>query len=798
MNREPNTTTGMLITKTGRALLFLILFLAAPPSPLSLTAQPLTGRISGQVVDETTRAPIPGATLVLQGTDPVIGGTSNADGEFVLRDVPVGRYDLRVSSLGYEPVILKELLLTSGKELLLTIGLTETVMTGKEVVVTARILKGRPLNQAATTSGRMFSVEEANRYAGGFDDPARLASSFAGVASTIGNNGIVIRGNAPKSTAWRLEGVEIPNPNHFADLDALGGGGLTILSSHLLDNSDFLTSAFPAEYGNALSGVFDIRMRRGNYRQREHRLQVGLTGIDVASEGPFVQGERSSYLFNYRYSTLALLSPLLPEDAEGTTYQDLSFKLHFPFSGGGVLSFWGIGGIDGSGQQAETDSSKWVYAQDQTSQAVDQFTGASGVSYGLPLSEQIFLKSTLAVTGNGIDLESERLVESQLLPDQKIQSTTWNMIFSSFASIETGKRHRNRTGLEITGLNYDMLLEESPEPGEMLQAIVDRDGKSFLLSAYTSSTISLGESLKATLGIHGQFFTLNNHHTLEPRAGITWQFHPDQRIGIGYGLHSRLERLNFYLARGESEEEEISPNIDLDFSRAHHLVASYDLEITPDLHLKVEPYYQYLFNIPVRPNSSFSFINMQNDWFLNDSLVNEGKGRNIGLDLTLEKFLRDGYYFLLTGSLFSSRYTGGDGIWRDTRFNRKYLVNLLFGKEWSLGKEEQNTLSLNLRGTFQGGDRRTPVDLQRSIEEEDVIYDEGSAFSIAGEPSFLLHATLSYRINGRGHTSTIGLNLLNVTGVKEFYGDRYNYVEKSVDPNNEAIIIPNLSYRIEF
>ncbi len=775
----------------------LLLLLSLPGG--ALPAQSPTQTVGGQVLDEASRMPIPGATVILEGTDPVIGGATNASGEFRLIGVPVGRYDIRVSSLGYEPVLLKEIIVGSGKEVFLTVSLIESSETGDEVVIKARTLKGRALNRTAVTSARMLSVEEGSRYAGGFDDPARLASSFAGVAGAVGNNGVVIRGNAPKSTAWRMEGVEIPNPNHFADLEVFGGGGLTVLSSHLLDNSDFLTGAFPAEYGNALSGIFDIRMRRGNPRQREHRAQIGLIGIDLASEGPFVEGKSSSYIFNYRYSTLSLLHPLLPDDADGTHYQDLSFKLHFPMNATGILSVWGIGGIDGSGQSAETDSTQWQYLQDRQEQSVDQFMGAAGINYTLPLSGDAFFRSSLAVGGNGIDLSTERIdTELRLHPDEKITSTTWNAVLSSFINAEVGKDHLNRTGLELTALNYDMLLKRAPEPEEGLQTIVDRSGTGFLLSAYTSSIISLGNAWQATLGLHGQFFTLNGHYTVEPRAGIAWGFRPDQRLGIAYGLHSRLERLNFYLAQAEAGDAILYPNRDLDFSKAHHLVLSYDLEITPDFRLKIEPYYQYLFSIPVVPNSPFSFINMENDWFLNDSLTNDGKGRNYGIDLTLEHFLKDGYYFLLSGSLFESRYAGGDGLWRDTRFNRNYVVNLLCGKEWNLGEEGRNVLSLNVRTTFQGGDRRTPVDLPASVAAEDVVYDEERAFSIGADPTFLLHTTLSFRINGRGHTSTIALNVLNATGVKEFYGDRYNFATQRVEGNNEAIIIPNLSYRIEF
>ncbi|MBW3544869.1 MAG: carboxypeptidase-like regulatory domain-containing protein, partial [Bacteroidetes bacterium] len=294
---------------------------------LAVQAQTPAQTVRGKVVDEVSKAPIAFATVVLLNTDPLLGTTTDAEGNFRLAQVPVGRFDLRVSFTGYEAAILRELVVSSAKELNLSIRLKESVTTLNEVVVSGQVNKEEPLNTQATVSARMLSVEEASRYAGGFDDPARLASSFAGVSSNVVNNGIVVRGNAPKSLQWKLEGIEIPNPNHFADLSAFGGGGLTALSSQMLANSDFFTGAFPAEYSNALSGVFDIFMRSGNNERAEHTLQLGLIGIDASSEGPFKKGGQASYLFNYRYSTLALVAPLLPEEAQGTRYQDLSYKL---------------------------------------------------------------------------------------------------------------------------------------------------------------------------------------------------------------------------------------------------------------------------------------------------------------------------------------------------------------------------------------------------------------------------------------------------------------------------------------
>ncbi len=365
--------------------------------------------IRGIVYDKQSNIPIEYATVAVLNSKVPLGVGTDSLGQFIIQNVPIGRHDILVTLIGYNPIIMKEQLLSSSKELYLEIAMVESAKQLDEIIITPHIFKSQPLNNMALGSARMLSVEEASRYAGGFDDPARLATSFAGVTSSIGNNGIVVRGNAPKFLQWRMDDVEIPNPNHFAEVTTFGGGGLSALSSFVLGNSDFLTGAFPAEYSNALSGVFDMNLRIGNNQKRENMVQLGLIGIDVASEGPFKKGRNSSYIFNYRYSTLGLLSSLMPDEADNTKYQDLSFKLNFPTKRAGLFSIWGVSLIDRSGQTAETDPSKWDYMKDKEDQDVKQHMGAFGLNHKLSVWGNAILKSSLATTVRGLDMHTERM-----------------------------------------------------------------------------------------------------------------------------------------------------------------------------------------------------------------------------------------------------------------------------------------------------------------------------------------------------------------------------------------------------
>lgn len=764
---------------------------------LQLIAQP-TQSISGTVIDNASNTPIEFASIGLLNTNSSIGTMSDTLGNFTLKNVPVGRYDLKVICVGYDPAIIREVEVNSAKQIFLTIQLKENSTLLGEVSIRPRVNKEQPLNAMATVSARMLSVEEAKRYAGGFDDPARLATSFAGVAGNTGQNGIIVRGNAPKFLQWKMEGVEIPSPNHFGDLQSFGGGLLTALSSQMLANSDFFTGAFPAEYNNALSGVFDIAMRKGNNEKREHTLQAGIIGLDASSEGPFKKGNKSSYLFNYRYSTLALLSPLLPDDAESIKYQDLSFKLNFPTKKSGIFTVWGIGLIDGASAKPKTDSTAWRYFDDKEDNVIKRYMGSVGFDHKYFFKKNAYLKTTLAATTNETDWTAQKLsTELSLIPQSKIQVANTNLILSSFINKTFSQKHTNKTGILITGMMYDILLNKSFAPDAPTQEIVNSNGRSTLLSAYSSSAVSLSEKLVMNIGVNAQWFTLNNHYTVEPRLGFRYQLKQNHAVGIAYGLHSRLEQLNYYfnnsLTTGAS-----AVNKNLDFTKSNHFVLSYDWNVTDLVHIKVEPYYQQLFSVPVMANSSFSFLNLQGDWFFAEKLQNTGGGRNYGIDLTLEKYISKGYYFLLSGSLFESKYKGGDGVWRDTRFNRNYVCNFLIGKEWKMGKNNQNTLSVNTRATYQGGNRYSPINEAATLSSEAVVFDESNAFSQQSDPALNVHFTASFKINKHKSTREIALKILNISGQPDFNGFKYNYIDHKVDKDLARIVIPNLSYKIEF
>jgi len=762
--------------------------------------QDITQVVRGKLVDAETQVALPFATIVVLTIDPPIGATSDADGIFRIEKVQVGRHNIQVSYVGYETKVIPELLISSGKEVVLNIGLKEKISQMEEVVIKAYTKKDKPLNSMSILSARTFSVEEAQRYAGGFDDPARLASSFAGVATGyLEDNGIIVRGNAPKGLLWRLEGVEIPNPNHFAGMTTLGGGGISALSSLMLANSDFFTGAFPAEYGNAMSGVFDIKLRTGNNEKHEHAVQLGAMGLDISSEGPFSKNGRASYLFNYRYSTFGIIKHVLPEDANVPIYQDLCFKINVPTKKAGIFALWALGADDKIKQEADNDSSSWRYSEDQEFFDATQRMGAVGFNHRYIFGNKTYLYSSIALTGDYTQFD-EGFIDFDLsnYATEQIDNLNYKYTVTSVLNHKFNAKHTNRTGIVINSLHYNNELKFAPLPGSSLITAVDETGSSKLFNLFSQSKFSLTTKLLFNIGIHNQYFNLNDEFLIEPRIGITYNLSKTQSLSLAYGKHSRLDPQSIYFARVMDGNNVTQPNKQLKLTKAHHFVLAYDLSLNPNLRLKLEPYVQLLYDVPVIPDSSYSTINIEAEWFFTDKLNNSGTGTNIGVDLTLERFLNNGFYYLFTASLFESKYVGGDNIERNTRFNTNFVINLLFGKEWALGASKNKILGINGRLNILGGHRIAPLDRDLSNQQGEVIFDYSRQFENQKPNLYYLNASLNYRINKKNHASIWSLQVINLLGIEEHYGYVYSYKENRIVEDDAVVVVPSLSYKIEF
>jgi len=767
-------------------------------------AQTLTQTVRGEVRDISTRETLPGATVTVINSDPIMGTATDGNGKFHLKGVPLGRQAFSINYVGYESLIISEVLVTTGKEVILEIELTQMSMQIDEVVVRAKHRKDKPINSMATLSAKMFTVEETRRYAGGMDDPARLVSAFAGVSvGNVQNNAIIVRGNSPKGVSWRLEGVDIPAPHHFSNINVVGGGLVTILSSHILGNSDFFSGAFPSEYGNAIAGVFDMNLRNGNQQTHEHAVQVGIMGIDLASEGPLGPGKNATYLFNYRYSTFGLLTDMKLIDINNATfrYQDLSFKINYSTQKHGSFSLWATGGADGLSDPHEPKSDLWIQDWDKVNGDVKYLVGAVGFTHKLTLSNRTFISTTVAATGINNKMDVIRLDDSfDLKPDFLSNEANTTLNFNTNFTTKFSSKHALKYGLSHRVMMYNIEVNSTfNQQPNSYQSIVNQNGNSSYSHMFVQSKFNLLPNLNLNSGVNGSYFALNGGYSIEPRIGLNWQVHSKHSVSIGYGLHSQLEDLRIYMVNKQVNSTLLTPNKNLKPTKAHHIIFAYDWFVSPKLRIKVEPYYQKLFDVPGTLSGTYSVINFTEDRAFSKQLVNNGEGKNIGIDFTLERFLSNNYYYLFTASVFDSKYKAADNIWRNSRYNKGYVVNVLAGKEFFFSNNKR-VLGLNARVNLMGGERVTPVFYDESALLQKVIFDEANAFSNQLPSLNYIDISVSYRVSKAKVSSVWALQLKNVLSAPIYEGYDYNYKTQRVEmfKSQGSTVIPSLSYKLEF
>jgi hypothetical protein len=795
--------------KTMKHLIYTLIF--AILSFAALAEESNFQTVKGRVLDKDSRQPIVGVMVVIVDSEPVIGTTTDIDGYFALESVPLGRINLAFSFVGYHNQLKNEVLVLSAKETFLSIELEESVTTMEELIIYSDQDKSSLNNEMALVSARGFNVEETMRFAGALNDPARMATSFAGVANTNdGRNDIIIRGNSATGLLWRMNGLDIPNPNHYGILGTTGGP-VTMLNNNQLANSDFMTAAFPAEYGNALSGVFDLSLRNGNRDRHEFLGQVGFNGLELGAEGPLSRKNRSSYMVNYRYSTMGLAKAAGFDFGTGAAvpeYQDLSYKLNIPTKKGAIEMFgmMGMSDIDLLGSEQDLEGGGDLYGNETEDIYNHNKLMVNGISYRHNISNKAFLK----LTAGYIKTREETLIDSLLYEGPstisgkaRMQQMTYELDkFTTHLNFNKKFNARNHftagyiSDFHIMDIDHEYRIPDTDDFYTLRAA----DDEAYLGRLYAQWKHKFSDRLQISIGANSQFFDLAEAYAVEPRFGASYAITPTSSFSFGYGLHSQLQPLPVYFTNYQTEDgTSLQTNRDLDFVRSHHWVLGYDRMIADNLHLKLEAYYQYIFNAAVDSlPSTYSILNEGADFGNTDRnfLQNEGEGINFGLDLTLEKFFSNNYYFMVTGSVFDSRYLASDGAWRNSAFNGRYMLNILAGKEWKIGG--RNTLAIDWKMKAAGGRYYTPVDLEASQAAGVEIRNESLAFESQLNDYFRTDIKVSYRMNRSRLTHEFSLDLQNITNRTNDFLPVYNRRTNSEAMVTQIGFFPVPQYRIYF
>ncbi|MBL7826989.1 MAG: TonB-dependent receptor [Saprospiraceae bacterium] len=781
-----------------------------------------TQTVRGTVHDRQSDMPLIGATVQVlsnsEGETQILGASTDVNGVFVVKNVPVGRQSLRINYLGYEPQNIPNVLVNAGKEVVVDVRLEESFSRIGEVVVVAKADKDKPSNELATISARQFNTEEVFRYSGGRSDVAKLVANFAGVAANNdARNDIIIRGNSPTGVLWRIEGIPVPNPNHYATLGTTGGP-VSALNPNMVANSDFLTSAFPAEYGNATAGVFDINLRTGNQEKKEYMLQLGaFTGLEGLMEGPLNKRNNGSYLVAYRHSfaEIAQAAGLNVGTTATPKYKDLSFNIDLGNTKAGKISLFGIGGwsaIDFLG--ADIDTSDLFARRDENAYNVSKF-GVLGLKHSWLLNDHAYIRTIASVSYSGNSYKSEDLLtrdeNGNLLQRFDVLDAATTYRLSSFYNNKITNRFTLRSGVLLQNQHLDTYSNtrfQTPDlnndglPDLFTQR--DFDGNFLQAEAYAQTQWRVSSKITLNTGLHGLYFDQTEDVAVEPRVALNFQPAPRHRINVGYGLHHQTQPLPVFLFRERQVDGTfLETNSDLGFTRSNHFVVGYDFKPSADWRLKMETYVQLLSNVPVElAPSSFSMLNTGADFIFPEKnhLVNEGSGRNAGVEFTAEKFFNKGWYSLVTLSVFDSKYEGSDKVERSTAFDGGYVFNALGGREFKMGRSGRKYFTIDTKFTMAGGRPYTPVNLEASKALGKEVLYEDRAFSEQIDDYLRWDVKMGIRVNSKKRklSQTFFLDIQNITNNQNVFAMRYNDQRGEIGKTYQIGFFPDVLYRVEF
>ncbi len=793
-----------------------------------LSMSQLSQNVRGKVVDNETNFPLLGVKIKIftSDTTKIYRATTNDAGEFELKDIPVGKHELEADLISYDTKTVT-ITVNTGKETIVQLSLSEAyVQQVEEQTVTAR-RKGQTQNELSLISSQQFSVEETDRYPGSRADPARMASNFAGVqGADDSRNDIVVRGNSPLGVVWKVEGIDIPNPSHFA-VSGSSGGPVSILNNKILGNSDFFMSAFPAEYGNSISGIFDLKLRNGNEKMHELTAQFGFLGTELMAEGPLSKTGKSSYLAMARYSTLSIFKSLgiqIGTDAV-PTYGDMAFKLNWELKRGGSLSWFAIGGTSDIAIKIsdQKEYSAEFYGEGDRDQYFGTTMGVSGLVYKKPLNEKTLINATLGVSYEKQTSHHNYLIRS-LDTTYENGSPRYNISVDSIYPLmgysfrttrltgyfalthKINKYHLIKAGINLEGQFMKMKdsvlnLDET--------AFVQRwnyTGTGALIQPFVQWKWKMRENMDFTAGLHAQYYSFSNSLSpAEPRLGWKWKLKKAQAVSAGAGLHSQAQPIYTYsFQKFDSGGNKVLHNHNMDFTKSIHSALGYEKFFKGNLQVKTEVYYQYLYNVPVETQpSSFSLINQGSGFqrFFPDTLKNTGTGKNYGIELTIQKFFNKSFFFLISASLYESKYKGSDGIERNTSYNGNYATNFLAGKEFKL--TEKQSISVGVKMTYAGGKRYGYVDRPESELRKEVIFSDSLFNERQFKDYFRLDLKVNWKFNAKSMTHEIGLDLVNILNTKNMLGLAYapdlaNPAKEPIAVKQQLGFLPIFYYKVDF
>jgi hypothetical protein len=773
---------------------------------IPLHAQVYYQNVKGVLRDQDTRQPVPGAVLRFSNQKTGYVATSDGDGSFKLR-IPAGRWDVVVTHLGYVPKSVQNIQVGTGKEVQFEMNLEAKVYETQEVRVSAGSKSWLTPNSGSSV--RTLQSADASRFAGGYYDPLRMVANFAGITSgnSDDSNEIIVRGNSPRGLLWRLEGLEVPNPNHLSNGVGNNGGAYSMISTNVLADFDFYTGAFPAEYGNALSGVMDLRLKQGNTDKREYGVQLSVVGAELSAEGPLGKSRNNSYILNVRYANFDILKKYGIVNIQDLSIIpssfDWAFKMNFRGKELGELSLFSIGGKSKAGNEASKNPEEIHNGINNDEFLEEDKLSVFGVKHLKNFNDGKTYIRTIAGLTKFNENWHEGAVDTGNVYFLNKQDWFVSPVFRASVMVNSKLNTKNsvRIGGEYHGLSTDMFSIRR-QTNLVYDTLVDQRSSSYYTQLYAQWKYKPNDFFEITPAVHSTYTAINEEATFEPRLGILVNLPRSQSLNIGAGFYSRQEPLPIYyfMVKVAKSGRQLL-NRDLKTTKAFHFVVGYRKSLTTDLKVSLEGYYQHLYDVPVSAytNNTFSMVNIS-DGLPDIDLNNNGISDNTGIELTIDKSFSDNYYFLATASIFDSKYRASNTYWYSTYYNSNFVFNLVCGKEFKVGKYRQNTLGFNLRNITRGGYRFTPPNYSQSLLKKTVVYDMQQIYGKHLPLFDRVDAGVSYRINRKKSAFNFSVDIQNVLNRHNVYRRSFSYVKGEIVETDRRLIglVPIGGIRFDF
>lgn len=760
-------------------LLFIFLILA------SESHSQQTSSVTGKITDESTGLPLRKAAIsILRGETLVAGSRTMPDGFFTITDVPVGEYTIRINLVGYNTILLDNVVVVSGEPTDLRIQMS-VVSTEEIVVEENRFTKPNDIANSVKT----LRYEEIRRSPGGFEDVGRVLQTLPGVSFVNnGRNDLIVRGGAPTENLFVVDNAVVPNINHFGSQGSTGGP-VSIIELDFVNEVDFISGAFPARFGDKLSSVLDIRLRDGNRNRFLADINLSATGLGAVLEGPIGSKKKGSWLFSASRSYLDLIFNaagfgFVPE------YSSAQLKALYEFSGKNSLTvnLWGnIDKVRFNNDDEEDRQDNENILQNNQNGYVNTY------EFRTILSPVSLLKLNLGRTYTNFDYSGRDSAFSEIFSNNSEEGNTtikaeYLVSPSGSTQIETGAGWNfiNSTAdlLRIADTTY--FVDDATGSRYVLPDLDTyselNTGKAF---AFAQVSQVILKNFRLNLGARYDYFSeINNKSYFSPRASLVYSVSPKLNLSFGYGIFYQSPSLVWLTGYEENKR--------LNDIRADHYVAGVEYLFTSDLRIVVEGYHKNYSDYPtstIRPfiilsNTGGDFEQTQD--FGIEPLVSKGTGYSRGIELYLQKALTSDFYGLLNLSLFDAKYTALDGVERNSSFNNRYLFTALGGyrpgKEWEIS------------GKFRwvGGRPFTPIDPANGNQ---LVSRYNSEFL----PDFnSLDIRVDKRWNFNDWTLITYIDIQNVYGKKNISGYRWNEYTKQIEANESIGTLPTIGINAIF